>query len=416
MARESNRVEGLPAPRGTWIGGTALIVVIAVQIAALFWFWRSERPHAAGAAGRVEVIEVTVGRPSAPSDVKGKINIQVLPGVVTPSPGYAGTVTALYVSRGATVSSGARLFAIDGIDRYAYHDARPFYRVLKEGDSGDDVVQLRRLLNDAGMGPVSVRRNTFDYMVAAAVTKWTRTLGLAAAPVTTGILGPTATPIQNNGSPSTTQTAAATTTGATTTTAAPTEAGAVKSVGPVFDPQWTVWLPWPSVSIARSNVRVGIGLPAVGTPMFVSARSLGRVTLDADGSASKPDVPVRRTFELNGMSVPITGDRVQVDASNADALIDAALAVEPDPKRPVAVDGTIKSHVSATSVSVPVTAVYDSPRADQCVAVKSGQRYLGRSVTVVASNAASGQATVDGLSPGTIVVANPSDSGNEPAC
>ncbi len=407
----------VPAPRGTWIGGTAVIVVVALQIAGLFWFWRTERPRTAAAEGHADVIEVAVGRPSAPADIKGKLSVEVIPGRVTPSPGYDGTVTSVYVSRGSAVSSGTRLFALNGIDRYGYHGDRPFYRVLREGDSGDDVVALRRLLNDVGMGPVSERRSTFDYMVAAAVTKWSKALGLSRPPVTTAALAPTPAQVMNNGSPSSTRSATATTTQtAATAPAVPTAPGSVTSIGAVFDPQWTVWLPSASASIAKSDVRVGIALPAAGTPMYTSARSLGRVTLSSEAAIPRLDVPVRRSLQVGDTDVPIVDDRVQVGPTNARALIAAALAVDPEPTKPVVVDGVIKSHVRTDSVSVPVTAVYDSPRADSCVAVKNGGRYVGRAVTVVASNAASGQATVEGLSAGTILVANPSDSGNEPAC
>ncbi len=412
--------KSVPAPKGTWIGGAVVVAVVLGQVAVLLAFWILSGPSSKDSVQPTdEVVEVAVGKPVSQADIKGKLRVEILPGAPTPSPGYTGIVTAMYVGTGGTASSGTRLFSLDGIDRYGYHAERPFYRVLKEGDSGPDVVQLRQLLNDVGVGPVSVRRDTFDYMVSAAVTKWTKKLGLARQPVTTAILGPTRTAIDNNGSPATTTTAAgaaAATTATTTTAAAPTEPGTVKTVGAIFDPQWTVWLPSPSVSIDKSNVKVGLALPLAGTPMYTSARTLGTVTLSSDSPLPRLSVPVSRTFEIEGASIPIKDDRVLVTAANGASIVRAALAVEPEPTKPVMIDGNIRSHVSSRSVSVPVAAIYEAKNGKSCVAVKNGGKYTGRVVSVVASSAASGQATVDGLSSGLVVVANPTDSGNEPEC
>ncbi len=64
-----------------------------------------------------------------------------------------GRVSAVYAKDGSTAKAGDRLFAIDGRDAIAEPGDVSFFRSLTVGDRGDDVIQLKQILADAGDNP-----------------------------------------------------------------------------------------------------------------------------------------------------------------------------------------------------------------------------------------------------------------------
>ncbi|HQZ85219.1 MAG TPA: peptidoglycan-binding domain-containing protein [Actinomycetota bacterium] len=61
-----------------------------------------------------------------------------------------GTVTALSITSGEAIGSGATALAVDGRPVVAYVSAAPLYRDIVEGLEGDDVAAAQRLLADLG--------------------------------------------------------------------------------------------------------------------------------------------------------------------------------------------------------------------------------------------------------------------------
>ena len=82
-----------------------------------------------------------------------------------------GRVSAVYAKDGGTAKAGDRLFAIDGRDAIAEPGDESFFRPLTVGDRGDDVVQLKQILADAGDDPGPID-NVFTEQTRFALAQW----------------------------------------------------------------------------------------------------------------------------------------------------------------------------------------------------------------------------------------------------
>ncbi|MCT9088986.1 efflux RND transporter periplasmic adaptor subunit [Streptomyces sp. ASQP_92] len=92
--------------------------------------------------------------------------------------GAAGTLTWL-AAGGSTVGRDGRLYAVDGKDVRLMYGSEPMYRVLRSGDKGVDVRQLKANLRALGFGGGLADDETFTPGTAAAVERWQRAHGLA---------------------------------------------------------------------------------------------------------------------------------------------------------------------------------------------------------------------------------------------
>jgi hypothetical protein len=86
-------------------------------------------------------------------------------------------VTGITITNGQTVEAGQVLFSVALRPIVAAHGQVPSFRDLTEGDRGEDVAQLQRLLSDLGRfrGAVNGR---FTPATTAAVRAWQKELGL----------------------------------------------------------------------------------------------------------------------------------------------------------------------------------------------------------------------------------------------
>ncbi|MGK2965630.1 MAG: hypothetical protein ACSLFM_08475, partial [Tepidiformaceae bacterium] len=104
------------------------------------------------------------------------------------APDWDGTITAVYVAAGAEVTSGQRVVAVDGVDRFAFASARPFYRELRSGDTGADVVALNEMLVALGyLAAVPFDPAIYPYSTYQAVYNLEAALGIGRP---TGVFDP----------------------------------------------------------------------------------------------------------------------------------------------------------------------------------------------------------------------------------
>ena len=83
-----------------------------------------------------------------------------------------GRVSAVYSKDGSTAQSGDALFSIDGRDAIAEPGTVSFFRPLTVGDRGDDVIQLKQILADAGDNPGPLSDDIFTEQTRFALAQW----------------------------------------------------------------------------------------------------------------------------------------------------------------------------------------------------------------------------------------------------
>jgi hypothetical protein len=83
-----------------------------------------------------------------------------------------GLVTSLYATDGSITQVGQSMFALNGRDAIAEPGATPFFRPLAPGDTGDDVLELKRILAAAGDYPGSLTDNRFTEQTQFALAQW----------------------------------------------------------------------------------------------------------------------------------------------------------------------------------------------------------------------------------------------------
>ncbi|MFF3152347.1 peptidoglycan-binding protein [Streptomyces sp. NPDC001251] len=91
--------------------------------------------------------------------------------------GAAGTLTWI-ASGGSSVKRDGRLYAVDGNDVRLMYGTEPMYRVLKSGDQGTDVRQLKANLRALGYGDGLADDEKFTPGTADAVKRWQKAHGL----------------------------------------------------------------------------------------------------------------------------------------------------------------------------------------------------------------------------------------------
>ncbi|MCX5384224.1 peptidoglycan-binding protein [Streptomyces sp. NBC_00083] len=92
--------------------------------------------------------------------------------------GAAGTLTWI-AGGGSTVKRDGRLYAVDGRDVRLMYGTEPMYRVLRSGDKGGDVRQLKANLRALGYGSGLADDETFTPGTTNAVKRWQKAHGVA---------------------------------------------------------------------------------------------------------------------------------------------------------------------------------------------------------------------------------------------
>jgi hypothetical protein len=223
----------------------AVLLSMGVALGALL-AWEPAPPVPGADAFRSEAVAIGAstytGEFSAPFEVEWSTPATVLAPV-----GSAGVVTRSACVAGGVVRNGDAVIQIDGIDRLAFASTIPFFRALAEGDQGEDVDELRRVLAVAGDPGTP-----FDARLADAV---------ATLNVTTGRPG----------------------------------------AGPAFDPSAIVFLPSDPLPVGSCDAAVGTAV-AAGEPILTAASTpvALRITVDPADVAVGPMVGTLNgtTFEL----------------------------------------------------------------------------------------------------------------------
>lgn len=162
------------------------VVLWAVPVVLLVAFWRVPSAREAEFTSSAPAQDLVVG--SRVDSLRSEVSIE-LAGLTTPTVRVqvGGVVTALN-SRllGAPLSEGAKLAAVNGQSVLVQTEGRPFYRQLKIGDSGQDVLDLNVILRHLGLSS-TLPRSKFDDGTKAGVVRLQR---LIAASVDDGVFNP----------------------------------------------------------------------------------------------------------------------------------------------------------------------------------------------------------------------------------
>lgn len=277
------------------------------------------------------------------------------PAVVT-APSWFGTVTRVDVTPGDAIASGDVVARVDGVDRMVVVSSDPFWRRLRRGDTGDDVVMLQQWLIDAGFLDGEVDGD-FGPDLRASVKAWAVSLGVA------------------------------------------------KPDG-MFDPAWVLWLPHEPFGVASVEIARGVPAPGPGSEVLTGPVPLVSVSLaDQNG----------RSFTSDGVWVLTVGG---VDVSVVDGVVDvdglATLASVLDPVQPT-VTGRIRRAERVETLEIPATAVVSNAVGTLCVFLPDGDGFAPTPVEL-SGGRVSRVNVASGLSRGDDVLVNPADVLEAPSC
>lgn len=159
-----------------------ITALLAVNITSLTLVWQS-RP--ALPQGLEEVATQTpVAFKPLPTVVRGiapaALKVGIEPGPVLVSPAWDGMITAVHVRASDVLRSGDPLIALGAVDVVVLASQRPFFRILKRGQAGEDVADLENALGALGLDP-GERDGRFDRVLETAVRTFNEQLGVVPA-------------------------------------------------------------------------------------------------------------------------------------------------------------------------------------------------------------------------------------------
>lgn len=258
------------------------------------------------------------------------------------APSWAGTVREVLVQGGTTVKSGDAVVRVDGILRIAWHSASPFYRPLSQGDRGDDVVALNRLLKARSL-PAS-DGDLFTSTTRRGVALFAQQIGAG-----TGIT--------------------------------------------VFDPSLVLYLPTDELPLAEVHLTVGTVAPATGEPVLVAQPPLDRGVLVGAGSeeqgvASPISAEPGELLMVGDSIVELAEGRAEVASSS---LVTLGKGLSAGQERLAAV---LRRDLPEGSVRVPAAAIHTDQDGVTCVAIRKSDTESRIKVAVIGGLA--GQAVVTG--------------------
>lgn len=333
-----------------------LIVLILAPVAFLVWLrtGTEDRLSELEVAPEPVVMAVEATESFDPQGVAAMLVWTEAPAV--PAPAWSGLVTGVAVEPGDTVSSGEVVVTVDGVDRVAYQSETPLFRVLRRTDTGSDVAILERFLAEGGWFD-GEPDTSFTSATSAAVDALGKWLGVA-------------------------------------------------KPGGVFDPAWLVWVGAEPFVVSEVEARVGFPAPSPGSPLLAGLAQISAATL----------------VSPNGANLELEGDRVLEVGEESILFIDGipgagelerlSRLVTPLSEQ---TGGTLKLAVGRVAFVVAATAIVADPDGSLCVFVTAGSGYEPRPVTLGGGRAS----TVDivtGLGDGDVVLVNPGDVIESPAC
>lgn len=315
----------------------AAVIPLAAVLAGGVFFWSqwsdgdtdgSARPLVTAIAER-RTLQQTIA-------VRGTASYAVVGKVVALTPGR---VTAVSVASGSHIEANQPLLSVDGRPMIAVAGSQPFWRSLSQGDTGPDVLELERLLEEAGYSP-GIVDGSFTVSTRAGLEAWQEAFGFPAD----GVFQP-ADMVPGEW---------------------PSRAGPVAvSVGDFVAPgQQLVTLTDDGLSITvalapTQRVRVAAGLPV--NLELTGNRTAGRGTLGDPREVAPSALPGADQTTTYEAPVVIEGDFTAIDGAQVQATI--ILAEVPDaivvPLAAIVMDGSgspaVQVQVAGGVQLVPVT-------------------------------------------------------------
>lgn len=290
-----------------------------------------------------------------------RIMATALPGPEVAAGPARGTITAVGVAPGDTLTDGAVLFQVDGIDRIGFASSIPFYRPISPGTEGPDVVELHRLLVLEGIiDEQPDRPGTATFASGQAIADFAENLGA----------------------------------GRTTT----------------FDPGWVVFLPAADLVAESVNLKVGQQSPSQGAVIITTP---GTVT--AARLASGNQEPLNFAPGVEYIAI-VDGEEFAVDtATQSIATADLPRLRAPGETERDGIPALIRRRTPLQALAIPSSSVMTNAAGTLCVWLAEGGAYRAASVTIAGArggvtNVASGIAAQDE------VLSNPAQVIEAPQC
>lgn len=272
------------------------------------------------------------------------------------APAWFGLVTEVRMAAGDTVGDGDVLVVIDGVSRPAVVSPVPFHRHLVLNDRGPDVETLQGLLNRFGYLEADPN-GVFDRATLSAVQEWGADLGVV---------------------------------------------GRVSA----FDPGWVIWLPVNTFEVGGVLVEPGRSAPGLGEPIVVGTRSIASIDLLGVDRA-----PLALTgewvLETSGVTIHLVDGMPEAE--------DVALLTNALDPSVTELTGVVRLAEPRRVIDVPAAAVVVGADGKLCVYRPDGGSYRPVPVVIGPGSAAS-VAVLSGLTDGDLVLANPGDLLEAPAC
>lgn len=353
----------------------AFVVLLVVLLASVGVFLLLQRWPDTGAALTTPVAPVVMTVPLGATKTDTPVTVTVSTTRPAPlvAPALSGVVTAVDVAPGDVLGQGEQVLEVNGHPVRAAATAKPFYRVIHLGDVGDDVIALRTLLRDVGVGVAA--SGAADQALRIAVGSW-----LGSQPD-----------------------------------------------GVIFDPAGVIWLPTAGLVVGTVAATVGAPAPAAGTAVVTFAPVVQSATVPTSGF----------TADAGGFTVAVAGRSIPVDLhgvltlseEDARALAATAVATPPGPDSsgaggdPAAdavvvgdAQGTLTTTWASPVVTIPTSAIITREDGTLCVVTVDGAADRGVTVTVTASQTDTGTSQALGLAAGASLVVNPVASATAVAC
>lgn len=366
-------VTSVGRPSGVRTASVLLGVITLVPVVVLLLLQRwpntgdALRTHAAP-------IYLAVGAATDTTTAPASVSVTLLNPPPAVAPAWTGTVTATPAAVGAVVRQGDALVEVDGVSVRAIVSAKPFYRPLVLGDSGSDVIALRSALRAVGHQVEAT--GAVDAPLAGALRSWL------------GAPGP----------------------------------------GVVFSPAQVIWVSRADLVIASDAAVIGAPVPAPGTPVFTFDSLAHDVSVPSTatpaGVRSASITIAGRSYPVRNGAAELTAhDRAVIGAAAASAAPTTASGVPsgavPPAPTVATLDASLVLRWSAPVESVPTSALLSRRDGSICVVQRrtgGGLGVTGTTVSVAASETATGTSTVSGLAPGSKVLLNPLESGSAGVC
>jgi hypothetical protein len=290
-----------------------------------------------------------------------RIMATAIPGPEVAAGPARGTITAVGVAPGDTLTDGAVLFQVDGIDRIGFASSIPFYRPISPGTEGPDVAELHRLLLLKGLvEELPDDPETASFATGQAIADFAESLGA----------------------------------GRTTT----------------FDPGWAVFLPAPDLAAATVSLKVGQPAPSQGAVIITTPGTVTSARL-----ASGNQEPLNFAPGVEYIAI-VHGEEFAIDtATQSIAEADLPRLRSPKETERDGIPALTRRKTPPQALAVPSSAVMTNEQGTLCLWLPDGKEY--RAVTVTVAGARGGVTNIaSGLEASQQVLSNPAQVLDEPQC